>query len=91
MLGMNLARFDKYPEVKEKGFYGLPRLVVFVSSHAHYSARKNASLLGIGSDNVIKVECDEAGRMVPKILEKRIIEAKKQVRQTLRLLVMNFR
>lgn len=79
MLGMNLARFDKFPEVKEKGLHGLPHMVVFVSSHSHYSARKNASLLGIGSDNVIKVDCDDNGRMLPQDLKKRILDAKKQV------------
>ena len=83
MLGMNLARFYQFPEVKEKGLHGLPRLVAFVSEHSHYSARKNGSLLGIGSDNVVAVECDEQGKMKPERLDYRINEVKKQVQAVL--------
>ena len=79
MLGMNLARFHKCPAVKEKGLCSLPRMVAFVSKHSHYSSRKNASLLGLGSDNVIPVECDEVGRMKPAELERRVKEALKEV------------
>ena len=80
MLGMNLARFHKCPDVREKGLCNMPRMVAFASSHSHYSAKKNASLLGIGSDNVIPVDCDENGRMLPKDLERRVNEALKEVK-----------
>lgn len=43
--------------------HGLPRLVLFTSEDAHYSVKKLASLLGIGSDNVYQIKTDPRGRM----------------------------
>ena len=63
MLGMNLARFRKFPSVKEVGMRRLPRMVAFCSDQCHYSNKKNASLLGIGTDDLLKVDTDKYGRM----------------------------
>ena len=85
-----MARYDKYPESKEKGIQGLPRLVIFASEQvsvvkewekereeegeeeeeeecstcyipiqSHYSVKKSSIIMGLGTDNVISVKCDE--------------------------------
>nr|XP_039266619.1 acidic amino acid decarboxylase GADL1-like [Styela clava] len=78
MLATNLARYHKFPDVKGKGIIGGPRLVMFASNQAHYSVVKNAALMGIGSDNCIKIACDNEGRMIVSELEKEIQKAKNE-------------
>ena len=56
------------------GLHGLPRLVLYTSEDAHYSVKKLASLLGIGSDNVYVIETDDRGKMNVAHLEQRIKE-----------------
>lgn len=73
MYAINLARFKKFPDIKQSGMFGMPPLVIFTSEKGHYSIAKGASLLGFGSDNVVKVKTDAAGRMIPQELEKEII------------------
>uniref|UniRef100_G3P4T6 Cysteine sulfinic acid decarboxylase n=1 Tax=Gasterosteus aculeatus aculeatus TaxID=481459 RepID=G3P4T6_GASAC len=51
MYAMNLARYQLLPDVKRQGLFGLPRLNVFTSSESHYSVKKAAAFLGIGTDN----------------------------------------
>ncbi|XP_023248054.1 cysteine sulfinic acid decarboxylase [Copidosoma floridanum] len=60
---MNLARHHSHPVVKERGLLAAPRLVVFTSEDAHYSVKKLAAFLGIGSANVYAVKVDEVGKM----------------------------
>jgi len=79
MLGMNLARFRKFPEVKEKGLRQLPRMVAFTSAHSHYSNKKNASLMGLGTDDLIRVKVDNQGRMDVEDLERCILKATGEV------------
>lgn len=55
MYGMVLARHRMLPLVKRKGVSGLPPLVCFVSEDSHYSIVKGAHWLGLGTDNVYKV------------------------------------
>uniref|UniRef100_A0A671X742 Cysteine sulfinic acid decarboxylase n=1 Tax=Sparus aurata TaxID=8175 RepID=A0A671X742_SPAAU len=78
MFAMNLARYQLFPEVKSRGLWGLPRLTVFTSSESHYSVKKGAAYLGIGTDNVIVVKVDDGGRMIPKDLDEKIMLAKSQ-------------
>ncbi|KAJ8012020.1 hypothetical protein DPEC_G00064350 [Dallia pectoralis] len=73
-----LARYYFFPEVNTKGMTDLPRLTLFTSAHSHYSVKKSATVLGIGSENVVVVKCDERGRMIPGELEKSIITAKNE-------------
>lgn len=55
------------------GVCGLDRTpVILASRDAHTSIQKAAMVLGIGTDQVLPVETDEAGRMVPALLEDRI-------------------
>ena len=52
-------------------FQGKP-LVIFTSEDSHYSVLKAANWMGIGTDNVVKVKTDPAGRMMPNELRKAI-------------------
>uniref|UniRef100_A0A8D3CVI8 Glutamate decarboxylase 2 n=1 Tax=Scophthalmus maximus TaxID=52904 RepID=A0A8D3CVI8_SCOMX len=59
MYAMLLARFKMFPEVKEKGMSSVPRLVAFTSEHSHFSIKKGAAALGIGTESVICIKADE--------------------------------
>jgi glutamate/tyrosine decarboxylase-like PLP-dependent enzyme len=73
---MMLARSAALPEVKHRGIPSSVQLAAFISAEAHYSFEKAANVLGIGMDHVIKVETDEAGRMRPGELHRRIEESR---------------
>ncbi len=74
LYALQLARHRHQPDIAQRGASG-ERLVLFVSSAGHYAATKSAALLGIGIDNVIKVESDSVGAMVPVALETAIADA----------------
>ena len=69
---INLARHHKFPELKSTGLSDLPRLVVFTSEDAHYSVKKLASFLGLGSSNVYCVKVNESGKMSIDDLEAQV-------------------
>ncbi|TRY84134.1 hypothetical protein DNTS_026034 [Danionella cerebrum] len=71
-----LARFHLFPAVKTHGMSAIPHLALFTSAHSHYSIKKAAAVLGIGSENVVLIRCDERGKMLPSELNARINEAK---------------
>lgn len=70
---INLARFNRLPEVKSKGNAILPKIKIFTSEECHYSIHKFAALLGIGEENVISIKTNEVGEIIPKCLEGTII------------------
>ncbi|XP_032093993.1 acidic amino acid decarboxylase GADL1 isoform X2 [Thamnophis elegans] len=72
MYAMNLARYKYFPDIKEKGLSGIPQLVLFTSEECHYSVKKAASFLGIGTQNVYFVKSDDRGKMIPEELEKQV-------------------
>ncbi|XP_012697185.2 cysteine sulfinic acid decarboxylase [Clupea harengus] len=78
IFGMNVARYHAFPEVKRQGLWALPRLAVFTSQDSHYSVKKAASFLGIGTDNVFLVKTDQSGSMDPEDLEGKIKLARSQ-------------
>ncbi|KAG8521617.1 Acidic amino acid decarboxylase GADL1, partial [Galemys pyrenaicus] len=78
MYAMNLARYKYCPDIKEKGLSGLPRLILFASAECHYSMKKAASFLGIGTENICFVETDGRGKMIPKELDKQVSRARKE-------------
>ncbi|XP_077185223.1 cysteine sulfinic acid decarboxylase isoform X3 [Paroedura picta] len=75
---MNVARYHRFPECKQKGNWALPKLAAFTSVESHYSIQKGAAFLGIGTDNVYLVAVDEKGKMMPADLEKQINRAKSE-------------
>ncbi|KAL0638129.1 Glutamate decarboxylase 2 [Maublancomyces gigas] len=60
---MIIARNTMFPETKAKGNGGY-RFVVFTSVHGHYSVEKSAILCGFGSEAVLQIPVDQAGRMI---------------------------
>ncbi|CAG8696015.1 7549_t:CDS:2 [Gigaspora margarita] len=72
-LAMITARTCMFPEIKTKGYHAFgKKLMVFTSISGHYSIDKTAMTLGLGIDNVIKVPCDDQGRMRTDELERLI-------------------
>lgn len=70
LVAMFSARNRIFPEGRISGVNGRLRLKVFVNEQAHYSFDTAANLLGIGTENVVKVKADSEGRMIPKELER---------------------
>ncbi|MFW6334649.1 MAG: pyridoxal-dependent decarboxylase, partial [Desulfosalsimonas sp.] len=52
--------------------YGVDRCVILASRLVHYSLRKAAGILGIGNENVIPIDTDNACRMDMEALEQTI-------------------
>jgi glutamate/tyrosine decarboxylase-like PLP-dependent enzyme len=71
MLGMLCARQSILPKSSNMGFDG-SKYVSFVSHESHYSVLMSANVVGIGHQNVIKVACDDQGRMKPSSLKEEI-------------------
>ncbi|XP_055975896.1 cysteine sulfinic acid decarboxylase [Sorex fumeus] len=72
MYAVNLARYRRYPDCKQRGLRALPPLALFASQECHYSIQKGAAFLGLGTDSVRVVQADERGRMIPEDLERQI-------------------
>ncbi|HXT16836.1 MAG TPA: pyridoxal-dependent decarboxylase [Gemmatimonadaceae bacterium] len=82
MLALAAAR-EARPElaIRERGMAGradLPRLRVYASPHAHSSVDKAALALGLGLENVVKVDDDDEFRMRPEALERAIADDRAQ-------------
>ncbi len=77
MLGMLCAREQLISGSTKRGFDGRST-VIFVSAEAHYSVLMAANVIGIGHQNIIKVQCDEDGRMRPDRLEEEIAFARQE-------------
>lgn len=69
MIAMMCARNLAGESVKAQGLFGQQPLVAFVNSEAHYSMDKAANILGIGSNQLVKVAINSRGEMVPEALE----------------------
>eukprot|EP00736_Rhodelphis_marinus_P012761 Rmarinus@m.311 len=79
---VNVARYVLNPAVKELGNWAFSKpLVLFTSDHSHYSFMKAAGLLGIGTANVVKVPCDESGRMRVDQLRALVLQARESGKQ----------
>uniref|UniRef100_A0AAX7UEQ4 Glutamate decarboxylase 1 n=1 Tax=Astatotilapia calliptera TaxID=8154 RepID=A0AAX7UEQ4_ASTCA len=78
MYSVMIARYKFFPEVKTKGMAAAPRLVLFTSEHSHYSIKKASAALGFGTENLILLNTDERGRVIPDDLEAKVIEAKRK-------------
>ncbi|KAI4470731.1 glutamate decarboxylase-related [Holotrichia oblita] len=69
---IHCARHKLNPNVKENGIHSLPRLVLYTSEDAHYSVKKLASFMGLGTNNVYTVKTDDRGRMSIEHLREQI-------------------
>ncbi|KAJ8713342.1 hypothetical protein PYW07_013712 [Mythimna separata] len=72
---ISCARHYFYPEVKTKGVYAVPKLVLFTSELAHYSTKKLATFMGIGGENCVLIKTNKQGKLVVEDLEAKIIAA----------------
>ncbi|HTW89214.1 MAG TPA: pyridoxal-dependent decarboxylase [Candidatus Binataceae bacterium] len=52
----------------------LPRLRIYCTAETHSHIEKDAILLGIGRENVVKIATDDAFRMAPQALERALAE-----------------
>ncbi|XP_056654120.1 cysteine sulfinic acid decarboxylase isoform X2 [Monodelphis domestica] len=75
MYALNLARYQRYPDCKQRGLRALPPLAIFTTQESHYSIQKGAAFLGLGTDSIRLVKADQRGRMIPEDLEKQINQA----------------
>ncbi|MBK7169864.1 MAG: pyridoxal-dependent decarboxylase [Gammaproteobacteria bacterium] len=50
------------------------RAVLYASSETHHTVKRAAGVLGIGRNNVINIETDRQGRIVPRALRERIAQ-----------------
>ncbi len=67
-MAVHCARQKRFPKLKITGPQG-ERLKIFVSDEAHYSMQKACVALGLGTDALISVPTDAAGRMRADQLE----------------------
>jgi aromatic-L-amino-acid decarboxylase len=69
-LALAAARESLGLNIRKEGMTGrdLPPLRVYCSEHAHSSIEKGALALGVGSNGVVKIECDDSFRMRPEAL-----------------------
>ncbi len=72
LIAMLSARNNFLPQSRFQGYNQQEHLVAYVNEQSHYSFDTAANLLGIGSDNVIKVKAGKDGRMLPQELEREI-------------------
>lgn len=75
LVAMFSARNKVFPDGKSIGLYNHKKLTAFVSDQAHYSFGTAANLLGIGSNNLIKVKSDKKGKMIPAELDIAILNS----------------
>ena len=76
MLGMLCAREVAFPSSTHRGIDGT-KMAAFVSAESHYSVLMSANVIGIGHQNLFKIQCDEDGRMNPASLQEEINRARK--------------
>lgn len=74
MLAMMAARNEMLPKVKANGLFAETDIYGFISGDAHYSMEKAASVLGLGTNRLIKVPVTEMGEMDIAILTEKLEE-----------------
>ncbi len=75
LMAVLAARHRAFPHVKKEGHRVGERPVLFLSTEAHYSVQRAASILGLGTDAAVEVPCDAEGRMLPDALDLALDEA----------------
>lgn len=78
LMGLLLARNKFYEskgiDVQKNGLVGQRRPIILCSDQAHFSIEKNAALLGLGQQCVVKVNSDATGAMLLSDLQRQIDE-----------------
>lgn len=78
LYALHLARHRAAPEALQEGLSGLPRLVAFTSEQSHFSLERSMGLAGLGRKALVKVACDEQGRMRPEALAEAVRQARER-------------
>lgn len=68
MIAMMSARNIWNGKVKGDGLCGQKKMFAFVGADSHYSMDKAANILGIGTSQLIKVDLNDNGEMIPEAL-----------------------
>ena len=63
LYALHLARAFCQPEALMEGHFNCARLVAFTSQQSHYSLDKAVAMVGLGRSSLVRVPCDEVGRM----------------------------
>lgn len=72
MIAMMSARNIWNSKVKTDGLCGQKKLYAFVGADSHYSMDKAANILGIGTGQLVKIDINENGEMIPEALRRSI-------------------
>lgn len=72
MIAMMSARNIWNSNVKIDGLCGQKKLYAFVGADSHYSMDKAANILGIGTGQLVKVDINANGEMIPEALRRGI-------------------
>ncbi len=72
MIAMMSARNIWNSNVKVDGLSGQKKLYAFVGADSHYSMDKAANILGIGTGQLVKVDLNKNGEMIPDPLRRDI-------------------
>jgi aromatic-L-amino-acid decarboxylase len=59
-------------DVNRRGFSGMERFRVYASTQGHSSIDKDVKIAGLGIENLVKVDVDDAFAMIPEKLEEAI-------------------
>ncbi len=72
MISMMVARNRVTEAIKQQGLFGHTKLFAFVNQDAHYSLDKAANIIGIGTDQLVKIKTYNDGSIDAKALENAI-------------------
>lgn len=75
-MAVHLAKHKLFPETKRQGL-GNRTFRIFVSKDAHYSFKKAALALGMGTDSIVEVATDLQGKICIESLEQLLAQEKK--------------
>ncbi|MBT4936396.1 pyridoxal-dependent decarboxylase, partial [Candidatus Peregrinibacteria bacterium] len=80
-IALLMAKNERHPEVKEQGIYKQKPLRAYINVDAHYSFDKAMNVLGLGTNNLVKIPTDNSGKMDLNILVQKIEEDLKTGKQ----------
>ncbi len=72
LCGLAAARFRIYQrlnwDINAKGLIDAPKIRIVAGKHAHGTVLKAVALLGFGKDNIVWVDVDNQGRIIPALI-----------------------
>ncbi len=67
---ISTSKANPSSNIWKDGISDQPKLRILASEHAHYSVSRSAGIMGLGSDSVIKITTDQAGKIDVNALKK---------------------